>query len=165
MTASKELFAFCGFYCGDCLGYTGVIADGAEAFKVVLDRYQFGRTAKAVFPRELAEYARFYEMLEFMTTLRCPGICRNPVADPDASTCAVKKCCLDKGIYACYECDAFETCETLNSLHEGLHTEPCLKNLRAIRQMGLEAWLAEQEERVRRGVVYADFRYNVEEEE
>lgn len=32
MKARKELLAYCGFYCGDCLGCTGVIAEAATTF-------------------------------------------------------------------------------------------------------------------------------------
>jgi hypothetical protein len=141
MKARKELLAYCGFYCGDCLGYTGVIAEAATALRTVLDRYQFERTAKAVFPRQLADYDNFYQMLAFMAGLRCPGICRPSAEEGGTSSCEVKNCCLDKGYYACYECDDYETCETLLSLHSGLHADACLKNLKAIREMGLETWL------------------------
>jgi hypothetical protein len=49
MRGKAELVAYCGIYCGDCLGYTGVIADAAETFAAVLDRYQFERTAAWIF--------------------------------------------------------------------------------------------------------------------
>jgi len=48
MKDKKELLAYCGFHCGDCLGYTGVIAEAAKDFKIVLDKYKFERTAKCV---------------------------------------------------------------------------------------------------------------------
>ena len=140
MKASKELLAYCGFYCGDCFGYTGVIADAAETFKEVLDRHQFRRTAESVFSGQLRDYGKFCEMLEFMTGLRCPGICRRAESE-GPSSCSVRKCCREKGFFACYECDGFETCDKLLSLHKGLHTDSCLKNMKDIREMGLEAWL------------------------
>ena len=39
MKARKDLLAYCGFYCGDCLGYTGVIADAADNLTQVLEKY------------------------------------------------------------------------------------------------------------------------------
>lgn len=141
MEDKKDLLAFCGFYCGDCLGYTGVIADASEGFKAVLDRYKFNRTIECVFPERLMGYGRLYEMVKFMADLRCPAVCRRRRGPTGASTCPVKNCCLEHGFYACYECDDFETCDRLRSLHRGLHAESCLKNMRSIREMGLEAWL------------------------
>jgi hypothetical protein len=141
MRGRSDLLAYCGFYCGDCLGYTGVVADAAQGLMNVLETYKFNRTAECVFPHQLREYNQFYEMLRFMTGLRCPGICRQEKgARP--SNCEVKICCIDKGFYACYECDDFETCDKLKTLHKGLHTDACVKNMIAIREMGLDAWLA-----------------------
>ncbi len=140
MNDKKEQLAYCGFYCGDCLGFTGVIADAAKDFKITLDKFQFDQTAKCVFPDQLHNYDRFYEMIKFMTGLKCPMICRQR-QDPDV-TCEVRKCCIDKGFYACYECNDFETCDKLKSLMDGLHYESSSKNLKSIREMGLEGWLA-----------------------
>jgi hypothetical protein len=141
MKERKDLLAYCGFYCGDCLGYTGVVADAANSMMEVLGTYQFHRTAECVFPEQLRDYDKLHEMLGFMTGLRCPGICRKEEQDRGLSGCEVKNCCRDRGFYACYECDDFETCELLHSLHKGLHTDSCVKNMKAIREMGLEAWL------------------------
>jgi hypothetical protein len=50
---------------------------------------------------------------------------------------------IDKGFFACYECHEFETCGKLRELHGELHYEASLRNMRAMREKGLEAWLAE----------------------
>ncbi len=143
MTGRAELVAYCGLYCGDCLGYTGVIADAAEAFAEVLERYQFERTAAHIFPEELPEYDRFRENLAFMTELRCPARCRKAEGEAVPTGCAVRNCCIDRGNFACYECDEFETCAKLRELHGELHYDSSLRNMRALRELGLEAWLAE----------------------
>lgn len=143
MQEEKGLLAYCGFHCGDCLGYTGVIADAAQNLMQVLERYKFKRTAESVFSDRLRDYDEFCEMLRFMTGLRCAGICRQGEQERDPSSCAVKNCCIERGLYACYECDDFETCDKLSTLHGGLHAASCARNMRAIREMGLEAWLAE----------------------
>lgn len=132
------LLAYCGFYCGDCMGYTGVIADAAERFKAVLEQYQFSKTAGAMFQEKLAEYDKLLEMVDFMTGLRCPAVCRSRT---DHTSCSAKNCCIEKGYFACYECDEFETCETLRAVHVGIHEEACTLNLKAIRETGLDAWL------------------------
>jgi len=33
MKERKDLLAYCGFYCGDCLGYSGVIARALFSFE------------------------------------------------------------------------------------------------------------------------------------
>lgn len=143
MVGRKELLSYCGLYCGDCLGYTGVIADAAGEFKAVLERYRFDLTAKVVFPEELRNYDAFSEALRFMAGLRCPQICRE--GEGSGTSCEVRRCCREKDLYACHECSSFETCEKLRSAFGGLHTDSCLKNLRAVREMGLDEWVIEGE--------------------
>lgn len=141
MSTEKELLAYCGIYCPDCLGYTGVVADAAENLLDVLTRHKFERTAASVFPEELAEYDRLREMLGFMAALRCPARCRKDESAASASSCRVRACCRERGFFACYECDGFEECETLSSIVGGLHAESCVANLKSVREMGLDAWL------------------------
>ena len=139
MKNKEELLAYCGFYCGDCLGTTGVIADAARDFKTTLDKFQFDRTAKCIFPDQLHDYDRFSEIVEFMTGLKCPMTCRER-KDSDVD-CEVRKCCIDNNFFACYECDDFSSCDKLKSLMDGLHYKSSLKNLKAIREMGLAEWI------------------------
>ena len=139
MSGDADLVTYCGIYCGDCLGYTGVIAEATDSFLDVLDRYKFYMTARNVFPKELGDYDRLTDMLLFMSELKCHKTCRERT-DEEAS-CIVRNCCKELGFYACYECSGFERCETLASVLGGLHLDACLQNLREIREMGLEAWL------------------------
>ena len=139
MWAKKELVA----YCGDCLGYTGVVADAAQSFLDVLDRYGFDRTARCVFPRELAAYDKLTRMVTFMSGLRCAGVCQTAREGDGPSTCEVRDCCRERGFFCCHECDLFESCPKLESLLEGLHLDSSRKNMRAIRALGLDAWLAD----------------------
>ena len=139
MKDKKELLAYCGIYCGDCLGYTGLVADAAKSLVMVLEKHKFDQTAKCLFPEELKEYDRLQEMLGFVSGLKCPKICRE--RKDDSTSCEIRKCCIDKGFYACYECDDFETCDKLKTFMKGLHSDSCVKNLKAIKEMGLEDWI------------------------
>ena len=62
----------------------------------------------------------------------------------------------------CNQCSDFP-CERVEALAARYPT--LLADNRRLRAVGLARWLAEQEERARRGVVYADIRYHVEQEE
>ena len=137
-----DLLAYCGLYCGDCAGYSGEIADAAKILIESLERYRFDRTAKSLFADELGDYDRFREALEFVSGLRCPRICRK--REEGETDCEIWKCCRTKGYYACYECEDFEVCTKLKG-HEALHGDSCVTNLRAIREMGLEVWVASGE--------------------
>lgn len=136
MSEEKELLAYCGLYCGDCAGYSGEIADAASELQKAFTKYKFERTANSMFSKELEDFDKFCEMLQFMTQLKCSAICRER---KDGETkCEIRKCCIDKGYYACHECDDFETCEKLIN---DLQNDACVKNLRAIKEMGIENWI------------------------
>ena len=134
----KDLLAHCGIYCGDCLGYTGVIADAAEDFKAVLEKYEFEKSAKCIFPEQLKDYDKIFDKIVFMASLRCPMVCRERTDDNIA--CEIRECCQVKGFFAYYECYDFEVCEKLKIM-EGLHYEAMLKNLKEIKAIGLEEWI------------------------
>ena len=137
--SEKRHLAYCGMYCGDCLGRSGVIADASNDFLKVLDKYEFERTAINVFPNDLGEYDKFIDMLEFMGELRCKTTCRD--VDGGESKCEVRQCTVENGYFTCNECDEFESCEKLENVLGTLHTESCRMNLRAINKMGVDAWL------------------------
>ena len=139
MSGKADLVTYCGIYCGDCLGYTGVIAEATDSFLDVLDKYKFYMTARNVFPKELGDYDRLIDMLLFMSELKCHKTCRERT-DEEAS-CVVRDCCNERGLFSCHECSGFEGCETLGSVLGGLHLGACLQNLREMREIGLEAWL------------------------
>jgi hypothetical protein len=131
-----NLLAYCGLYCGDCAGYSGEIAAAASELIESVQRYKFDRTASQLFADELGNFGDWFGKLEFMAGLTCDAVCRS--RDP---RCAIEECCESKGYLACHECADFETCDKLKK-HEGLHGDSHLCNLRAMREMGVEAWIA-----------------------
>jgi hypothetical protein len=138
MKKEEELLAYCGLYCGDCAGYSGEIADAARNLKETAERYKFHQTAKYLFSKQLEGYDRFRTMIDFMSQLRCPKTCRQRILGD--VKCEIWKCCRDRGFFACHECGSFEKCDKLKTL-SGLHGESHIKNLRAIREMGIENWV------------------------
>jgi hypothetical protein len=138
----KRLLAYCGLYCGDCAGFSGEIADSARDLIKVLERYEFHRTARCLFREQIGDYEGFQETLAFITELRCPKVCR--ARADDETDCDIRACCIERGFYACHECTDFEACGRLEG-HEALHGDACVRNLKAIQEMGLEAWVDSSE--------------------
>jgi hypothetical protein len=93
----KELLAYCGIYCGDCLGHTGVIADAAEDFKAVLEKYESEKSAKYILSNQLKNYDKIFDKIVFMASLRCPIVCRERT--DDNVDCEIRKCCRSKGFF------------------------------------------------------------------
>lgn len=135
---NESLLAYCGLYCGDCAGYSGEIAEAAKNLKETTQRYKFRQTAKHLFSKELKDYDAFCEALDFMTKLKCPKTCRE--IDSERVKCEISKCCRGKGFFTCHECSAFEECDKLEKM-KGLHGNSCIKNLKSIKEMGVDAWL------------------------
>jgi hypothetical protein len=138
MEYGKELLAYCGLYCGDCAGYSGEIAKSAIYLQNLFSKYHFEITAKHYFSKDLKEYNKFTNMLQFITTLKCEKVCRKKT-DNDTK-CKIRKCCIDKGFFACYECNNYKRCENLKA-QEKAHGDSCLKNFQAIKEMGIDNWV------------------------
>lgn len=134
----KDLLAFCGLYCKDYAGFTGEIVDAASKLRDTLSSYKFERMASSLFSEQLKDYDKFLEMLNFIITLKCETICR--FRESTESGCSIRKCCKDRKYFACYECEDYGACEKLRAL-EKLHGDAHLKNIRQIREMGLELWI------------------------
>ena len=138
MNEKKELLAYCGLYCGDCAGYSGGIANAAIILKDSLKKYKFSKTAEALFPEKFKDYNKFSDVLEFITELKCDVICRKKQVLEGG--CTIRLCAIEKRYFGCYECNDFENCEKLTKL-ENLHGDSCIKNMKLINEIGLDAWI------------------------
>ena len=139
MKQNKSLIAFCGLYCGDCFFYKGEIADLARDLRKKLREAKFHQTYNefSKFAKEFKNYPRCYEVLGAMVKMRCNKTCRNGGGPP---FCKIRKCCKEKGIEGCWECDEFEVCDKLDFL-KPTHKDAHLKNLRKIKKQGIENFL------------------------
>jgi len=138
MKEKESLLAYCGLFCADCGGYSGEIAEKAKELINTIKKYKFELTAKNMFAKEIKDYDRFFKKLEFISGLKCPKVCRE--REIGSTNCEIRKCCIGKEYFACFECEEFETCEKLKVMEE-LHKDSCIKNLKAIKEMGLENWI------------------------
>jgi len=142
MASNKDLIAYCGLYCGDCVSYKGKVADLARDLRKELRAAKFDKTAEVLaavpFFEALKNYDQCYEVLGAMVKFRCKKTCKGGGGPP---FCKMRKCCQKKGIEGCWECAEFETCENLDFLKAG-HGEAHLKNLRTLKKKGVAAYLA-----------------------
>jgi hypothetical protein len=98
----------------------------------------------------------FAEFWEFLESLEAEGGCRGCRAGGGYPECQIRICARERGQDLCSHCADFP-CDRVESLAARYPT--LIADNRRLRAVGLERWLREQEERVRRGVVYADVRY------
>lgn len=137
----KNLIAYCGLYCRDCIGYRQKAADLARDLRKELRETKFDKTAEylATMPFFAAykNYSKCYEVLGALVKMRCKNACRGGGGPP---FCKIRKCCQKKGFEGCWECDEFETCEKLDFLKPN-HGDAHIRNLRKIKKCGIEVFL------------------------
>lgn len=135
----KELVAYCGLYCGNCINYKGEIADLARDLRKKLREGKFDRVSQELsgFFKEFKNYEQCYAVLGGMVRLRCKNACRGGGGPP---FCKMRSCCQKKNIQGCWECEEFETCEKLDFL-KPIHEDAHLKNLRKIKKQGIDKFL------------------------
>jgi len=138
----KTYVAYCGTYCNLC----------SERIRIPVH-------SKALMESlEKADYAgraptEFWSYLKSLTVVEDDKCCRTGKCG--APSCAMKKCAIEKGIYVCPECEDYPCVEvkTLGKseptlIHDGMR----------IREIGLDAWVIEQEGRKHAGFCYEDVR-------
>ncbi|MGB9675816.1 MAG: DUF3795 domain-containing protein [Candidatus Bathyarchaeales archaeon] len=73
--------------------------------------------------------------------------------------CQIRSCAKEKGIEVCPQCKNYP-CTLIKSLSE--HYPTLIQDGKRMQTVGVKKWVREQEEMVKRGVVYADIRYKTE---
>ena len=148
-----ELVTYCGLYCDLCAERTR-IPQRAAALQAAMAEEGWPFWGPSV-----PGFAEFWSFLEGLASGEgCPG-CR---ADGGFPGCQIRACARERGLDVCSQC-AYFPCEHVEALAARYPTL-IADNIR-MRAVGLKQWLSEQEERARRGVVYADIRYRVDDPE
>lgn len=130
----SELVAYCGIYCRLCDYYTGRIRDSARNLLEIVKSHGelklFADTAKAF------DFENFVKGLEWISDeiSPCVGGCRGGGGWGD---CPLRKCCIEKGVKFCYECNDF-SCETLKNFPKRVD------ELDEIKKIALESWIKQK---------------------
>ena len=143
-----RLLGYCGLFCGLC-AHRNRIPRRARLLQETLHEegwdswYRHDGSLKDVFPV-------FWDFLDRLVNLDCT--CRAGGGPPD---CKIRTCAEEKGADACPFCAEYP-CALIDGLAE--HYVTAIQDGKRLREIGLKAWVREQEARSRRGVVYADTR-------
>ncbi len=133
----ENMAAYCGLYCGDCAFHVGTIPDLARDLRKELRRVRFEKAAEVIPFIDAEEYGRTYEFLGSLANLRCKG-CK---VSNRSEFCHIAQCARKGGYRGCWECADFASCSKLDFLVP-VHGDAHLKNLRKIKKVGLEEWVA-----------------------
>jgi len=148
-----ELVTYCGLYCELCAERTR-IPRTAQALKAAMTEEGWPSWGPS-----MPGFNEFWTFLDGLGSGEgCPG-CRAGGGYPE---CQIRVCARERGLELCARCPDLP-CEHIEALAA---TYPILiADNRRIQAVGLAQWLLEQQERARRGVVYADIRYRSHDQE
>ena len=137
---NKNLVGYCGLYCGDCFNHKGEIADLARDLRKKLREAKFDTVSKGLskYFKDFNNYEQCYQVLGAMVRLRCNRNCKKGGGNP---SCKARNCCQKKAIAGCWECNESEICTQLDFLTP-IHGDAVFKNLKMIKQKGLEEFLS-----------------------
>jgi len=135
------LVTYCGLCCLDCHGYSQKIPDLARDLRKELRKAHYEKFAATLstmpFARAFGNYQECYDVLGLMMKFRCKKGCREGGGPP---FCQIRKCCREKGLSGCWECDAQAACEKLDFLAAN-HGDAHRKNLAILHEEGIEGFL------------------------
>ena len=136
----KNLTAYCGLYCGDCIRFKCRASDLSALLLDELERSHFQEYSKVkrYHAKELEHYESMITALKGISAIKCEVSCRLG-GDGCNGSCQITKCVKDKAIEGCWECTEFEACNKLDFL-KPFHGDAPLKNLRKIREFGIGSW-------------------------
>ena len=142
-----KLVTYCGLYCGLC-AQRGRIPKEADVL-----RESIAKEGYEAWGKEIPGFNKFWK---FLTNLcdpekACPG-CRQGGGPP---FCSIRKCARECKVNICVFCENYP-CERIETLAKGYPT--LIPDGERLKEIGIEAWLAEQQERAKTGFAYADIR-------
>ena len=128
----KELAAPCGLYCGAC----SIIAAVRRGDPQLLELIAGG----------VAEYLGQPVEVKALSWEGCLSDVRASVC----RECTLRACALEKGLAHCAQCADFPCQQIIDFNNDGFrHHSEVLDNIRRQQEIGIDAWVKEQEERWR----------------
>ena len=119
----KELLAPCGLYCGVCSIYIAH-RDDNHKFKQVL----------------MKVYKSFVKSVD---DISCTGCLSDGIVFPVCQVCSIKKCCNEKNIKGCYQCDDFP-CKFIDNFPVPVGKKVIMRNTPTWRELGTEKFVEEK---------------------
>jgi hypothetical protein len=137
----KNLIAYCGLYCKDCIRYRSAFIDTAKELINLLAECKFDRYAsiKSKHVTSFQEFDHFLNILRDIVKLGCDTPCREGDGC-QTFDCEILRCCRDKGYEGCWQCEEINTCEKFGFL-EDFHGDYPKRNCRLIGQYEIEEFI------------------------
>lgn len=142
-----EQVTYCGLYCGLCSSKYRI----PERARLLKDTMQ--KEGWDVWGKETPGFKEFWSFLSFLVESGANCSCRTGKCGPPF--CTIRKCAPEKGLDVCVYCEDYP-CDRILGIAKGYVT--MLADGQRMKEIGLEAWIQEQEERRKTGFAYVDIR-------
>lgn len=140
--SARNYLAYCGLNCKMC-SLVATLPTSADTLRGYMKDDGWEHYGNEIYPG----FDTFWDILTKISTLdKTSPLCQGGCGDPD---CGIRKCAVAKGLSVCAQCDEFP-CEQLSAFTRRYPF--VLNNNERIREIGLDAWLEEQEQLVAQGV-------------
>jgi hypothetical protein len=141
----RNLTAFCGIYCGDCIRYKCRASNLVSELLNEIDRLHFAEYAKvkSAYTKEFEDFDSLIATLKAISGIKCEIPCRLG-GDGCGGTCEIITCVKTKGFEGCWECDEFEECDKFGFVKHFFGDAPLI-NLRLIKKLGIDDWSKNRE--------------------
>ena len=151
--ANLKYVTYCGLYCKHCVNFTR-IPQQAKALFNTMKREGF----EFFGPYQSPEFNDFWKHLKKLTRLdeENPG-CRGGEGCGDPN-CKIRICAREKNIDICVYCDEYP-CDKFDFLVK--QYPALLGDGQKLKEMGIDDWLVEQEERCKRSYCFSEGRYDI----
>jgi hypothetical protein len=146
--ADLTFVTYCGLYCKSCSA-RGRIPQQAQALKQSLEKEGFTAWGPQVFPNFEAFWTLMSDLGDHDKA--CPG-CRAGGGYP---ACEIRVCARERAVDICALCEDFP-CDRIQQFTRRYPT--LLVDGQRLKEIGIDAWIAEQEDRVKCGFIYSDCR-------
>ena len=136
----KDLTAYCGLYCGDCVRYKSKASDLADELLNEIERLHLSEYAnvKQTHKKEFSYFSTLISSLKALSEIKCGIPCRLG-GDGCGGSCEIARCIETTSFEGCWECNEFEKCNKFDFL-KSFHGEAPVNNLRKIKKHGLDNW-------------------------
>jgi hypothetical protein len=142
-----KFVTYCGLYCGLCAQRSRIPREANRLKEsMVKEGYEF-------WGKELPKFKDFWTFLTDLSNPEksCPG-CRQDGGPP---FCSIRKCARKSKLDVCVFCKEYP-CKRLLGIAKGYPT--LIADGKRMKEIGVEVWVKEQEERSKTGFAYVDIR-------
>ncbi len=108
--------SYCALYCGNCFIRMGRIADLSQQLLREFEMVEFSRWAGELsrLVPEMKPFENYRECIGVLKAWDCGMRCVNYCKEGGGSgSCKIRKCCVERKLDGCWECDSFESCDLL----------------------------------------------------